>query len=205
MAPSVIDLTGQRFGCLTVEKRAGRDVSPRGRYVTWSCRCDCGQAVIVRGAKLREGTTRSCGCYGRERNIEAHTRHGHAASGSRSREYQAWSQAKSRCERVGDRGYKNYGGRGIRMCPEWSDSFEAFLRDVGPCPPGLTLERKDVNGHYESGNCRWATNFEQHQNRRDNLYVDLDSERVTVAEASRRLGISRYFVERNFVVSSASA
>lgn len=191
-----VDITGYRFGRLVVKERAGSYRQPAGPiHTTWTCLCDCGNMKVVRASKLKDGTTMSCGCFGRERNVEAHRRHGHAI-GRRSKEYRAWCQAKSRCYRLKDRGYKNYGARGITMSDQWRESFPAFLKDMGPCPPGRSLERIDVNGNYESANCRWATTSEQHNNRRDNRYVEVAGERMTAAQASRRLGIPAYQIYR---------
>lgn len=188
-----IDLSDQCFGKLLVKKRAASYRRPCGQSVIkWICVCDCGNRTIVAGAKLRGGNTASCGCLQKENRLKIKLRattHGHSSNGIRTKEYRAWSQAKSRCYRLKDRGYKNYGARGINMCEKWKKSFEAFIKDMGPCPPGRSLERIDVNGNYEPTNCRWATTLEQHNNRRDNQYVEIAGERLTVAQASRRMGV----------------
>lgn len=192
----VKDLAGQRYGRLTVLERAPTRTEPRGyRLTMWRCICDCGNAVIVWASKLSEGATKSCGCLARERNVEAHTRHGHASDRRRTREYKAWEGAKGRCHREKDPGFKNYGARGIRMCDRWRESFEAFLEDMGLCPRDHSIERIDVNGNYEPANCRWANLVEQHSNRRDNRFIEVGGERVTLAQASRRLGVPRHRLE----------
>ena len=94
--------------------------------------------------------------------VELNTKHG--AFGTR--EYIAWSAAKGRCFNPNDKSRVHYGARGITMCDAWSASFEAFLADMGPCPPGYTLERKDVNGNYEPDNCCWIPAADQSKNRR---------------------------------------
>ena len=147
----------------------GRDGSTSGGIAKWSAVCDCGNVVTIQGSKIRTGETRSCGCFRADRASQTKRKHGEAGvSGIRSREYNAWSHAKQRCFNENSKEYiKWYGSRGITMTPEWANSFEAFLRDMGRCPPGLTLERKDVNGNYEKGNCKWATQKEQQNNRRN--------------------------------------
>jgi hypothetical protein len=97
---------------------------------------------------------------------------------------------KARCTRTTHRYYADYGGRGITVCERWLD-FAAFYEDMGQRPgSGFSLEREDVNGNYEPGNCRWATWRDQNKNRRDNRFVILDGERVHLAEAARRRGIN---------------
>lgn len=187
------DLQGRRFGRLVVEGVHSVAESPCGtKRLKWSCRCDCGRVHAVRGADLTNGVVRSCGCLLSETSRALRLRHGQggtAAGGKQSREYRSWAHAKKRCSNPAAKDWVNYGGRGIRMCQAWSDDFAVFFAHMGQCPRGKSLDRIDVNGHYEPGNCRWATAIEQASNTRASKFVIYNGERMTVAEASRRSGI----------------
>lgn len=106
-----------------------------------------------------------------------------------TREYRAWTDMKTRCNNPRATRYADYGGRGIKVCDRWSASFTAFLEDMGPCPEGLTLDRwPDTNGHYEPGNCRWATRQQQANNKRSNVLVDVGGVTKTLCEWCRERG-----------------
>lgn len=162
-----VDLVGQRFGRLVVESMEYRDGEAR-----LHCRCDCGTAAIVAAYNARNGNSKSCGCLALESASATGARTGaingalnatHGMSGSPT--YRKWQDAKNRCFRPQTEHFAHYGGRGISMCQEWADSFDAFLRDMGEAPSGYTLERENVDLDYAPGNCRWATMTEQSRNK----------------------------------------
>lgn len=162
--PCFIDRTGVVYGELTVlscTQRASRN--PR-KQTRWLCECSCGFITDYQSSNLTSGNSSCCmRCRGENAVI-----HGNARRGvKKSNTYNSWHSMKSRCDNVLCDHYENYGGRGICYTEEWG-SFEIFLRDMGDCPEGLTLERVDVNGGYNKNNCKWATRAEQSYNRRIN-------------------------------------
>lgn len=150
------DLTGQRFGKLTVLERASNGNHKQTR---WLCRCDCGNERIVQARSLKSGNTKSCGCLQKEKT----TTHGQA----RTRLYATWRSMRYRCSNPHHRSYKWYGGKGIKVCKEWDDSFDAF-HDWAVShgyTDNLTIDRIDASKDYEPSNCRWITMSEQQRNK----------------------------------------
>ena len=189
--PRFINMIAQRFGRLTVIERVSQPRQP----VRWLCHCSCGNEITVAAGCLRSGNTRSCGCLRAETSRQRMTTHGATANRVRSPENIAWKHMRARCLNPRTREYPRYGGRGITICERWS-KFENFLADMGPRPKGTSLDRTDNSGNYEPGNCRWATPMQQGANTRRNHLVMYQGERMILAEAIRRSGVSIPGVKR---------
>lgn len=183
--PDFIDMTGRRYGRLLVLQQAPK----RRRKHHWQCRCDCNTIKVVAGNDLRSGATQSCGCLRDDVARATRSTHGHTRNGKFTRTYLSWDNMKSRTSNPNDKNWSNYGGRGITLCGRWHD-FENFLVDMGACPPGLTLERIDTNGHYCKANCIWDTQKNQNNNRRDNFRVTIDGKTLTLAQWCERRGLN---------------
>jgi len=170
---------GARIGKLTAVEICGKS---NDGHLKWKCVCDCGQTVERQTNQLRSRGIKSCGCIQKELQSK------HGMKGSR--EYVSWAAAKIRCMNPDDKSYPKYGGRGITVCKEWIESFEEFFKSMGPRPPNTTLERKDVNGNYEPGNCVWATPQEQARNRRNSIHVTWNGAYMHLADVAKEMGIS---------------
>ena len=167
--PKLIDLTGHKFGRLLTLRRGS---NTNNRLPQWVCLCDCGIERTIAGCDLRSGHTKSCGCLQRERardTIEANRGTGRLSHGmTESPEYNSWCAMKKRCLNPKTTRYERWGGRGIKICPQWVNSFETFLADMGKRPSlGHSLDRINNDGDYEPDNVRWATSVEQANNRRE--------------------------------------
>lgn len=158
--PAHVDTVGHRYGKLVVLRE--RRLRSGGQVRSFcNCRCDCGKLCLMAKASLRNGDTKSCGCERGRASV-----HGHARRGGKSLEYICWTNMKARCLYPKNNRYEYYGGRGIKVCERWLESFENFLADMGPRPRGMSIDRINPDGNYEPGNCRWATSKEQNNNKR---------------------------------------
>lgn len=178
---NLIDLTGRRVNKLTVLRRADTD----GHQPAWVCICDCGREKTVLGMHLRAGRPKSCGCATNAAISSGLRRHGMTGSV----EWRSWVAMRDRCMNPRNKAWKHYGGRGITVCQRWQESFENFYADMGARPPGTSLDRKDNSLGYTPENCRWATEEEQHNNKRSNVLVDLDGDVRTMAAWARHFKV----------------
>ena len=184
-----IDLTGQRFGRLTVVGEGGRTQGRKSKK--WRCVCDCGNESSVVAGNLKNGHTRSCGCLGDEQRARGPVKHGMFGTP----EYKSWVGMISRCCNPTTTGYENYGGRGIKVCEKWRGSFQAFFDDMGLKPTKEhSLGRVDNNAGYSPSNCRWEDRFEQGANTRANKRVEIDGVDLTYAQWERKKGFRRGLV-----------
>lgn len=185
-----LDLTGNRYGRLTVLKENGK----RGKNILWLCRCDCGNEINAIPYNLKNGHTQSCGCLQKEARAKSHATH----HKSKSRLYRIWRHIKSRCLNENVSHYKYYGGRGISICKEWEDSFENFYEwaNSNGYQDDLSIDRIDVNGNYEPSNCRWTNATTQANNKTNNRLIEYNGECHTLSEWSSILGIHQLTISK---------
>lgn len=192
------DLTGQKFNKLTVLAFSHFD-KKKNSY--WLCRCDCGNEKIVRRSHLLTGNVQSCGCI-------VHEARGTYKNGWRK--HGLWSNNKrlckilncmlDRCYNKNNFHYKDYGERGISVCETWRNSFESFvvLAKENGYSDDLSIDRIDNNGNYEPENCRWATQIEQANNKRNNVFITYNGKTQTIAQWSREIGIGSEVIRTRF-------
>ena len=181
------DLSGKRFGRLVVINKAYKN----GYDVFWNCKCDCGKDAVVLAGNLTRGITKSCGCYKQEQILKALTKHGC----TNTRLYRIYEGMKGRCYNKNEPAYKNYGGRGIKICEEWlhkEKGFETFKNWAinNGYSDELSIDRIDVNGNYEPSNCRWADVKTQSNNKRTSRIIEYKGQKKTMREWADETGIS---------------
>lgn len=172
-----IDITGQRFGRLVVIQRVENS---SGGQAKWMCKCDCGNEVIVLGATLRSGHTKSCGCYKSDATAKRNFKHGECDT----RLYSIWAGIKKRVNcKESDFHYKYYAGKGIKLCDEWYDFliFKEWALNNG-YSENLTIDRIDPNGDYCPENCKWSSLKEQSNNKTNNVYITYNGETKTAQQ-----------------------
>ena len=191
------DLAGQVFNRLKVIEI---DEVLSTRKTFWVCECICGNKKTVRSDSLQDGTVKSCGCLKKEqdrKNLEAN----HSHKMSKTRIYQELQGMKSRCLNVDNKRYEHYGGRGIKVCDEWLESFESF-RDwafKNGYSSILTIDRINNDGNYEPGNCRWVDNKTQCNNRSSNIIIKYKDEDLTMKQVSEITGISYSLLNSRYI------
>ena len=180
-----IDLTGQKFGRLTIISRSDEK---RGDEILYDCLCDCGTHTRVSGVNLRSGRSTSCGCFHKDKLIERNKTHGLC----QSRLYHIWRGMKSRCYNVNEKSYKRYGARGIKICDEWLNKENGFINFYNWAMANgyndtLSIDRIDNDKGYFPKNCRWTTIQCQNNNRHSNHYIVFNGEKHTISEWSKIL------------------
>ena len=184
MGRKSLDLIGKKFGRLTVVEFEG--MNQRGKS-TWRCQCECGNTCAIEGVKLTSGHTKSCGCYNKDSTKERFSTHGM----TNTRLYNIWKGMLRRCNLTTEKGYKHYGGRGIRVCEEWYE-FEKF-RDWAMShgySDSLTIDRIDNNGNYTPDNCRWADVRTQLRNTSRNRFITFRGETHCMKDWADILGVN---------------
>jgi hypothetical protein len=186
---NILNLIGMRFGRLVVVDKVDNDEHGHNRYL---CKCDCGNEKIIRGSSLKNGNTKSCGCYQKEIS-SSRKPSGAIHYMSNTKLYSVWSNMKYRCYDIKNREYKRYGMRGIIICNEWKNDFISFYNWAinNGYQDNLTIDRKDNDGNYEPNNCRWITNQEQCNNKRNNRLITINGQTKNLAEWSKISGINR--------------
>ena len=180
-----LDLTGSKIGKLTVLSFSGvKPYAGRNRR-HWVVQCDCGTIKEYTTDML--GCIKSCGCVTKDRIANLNKTHGMC----NTPEYKIWRGMKERCFNKASERYNCYGGRGITVCDEWRNSFEAFYTDMGTRPnQSYSIDRIDFNGNYCKENCRWATTEEQSSNKTTNVFVIIDGEKLTLSQVARKFNIN---------------
>lgn len=179
---NLVEMIDKKFGRLTVIRRANDWISGNNRIVVYECSCSCGNTRVVPGYRLRSGQTRSCGCISTK----------HHGKRDYPRLYETWKNMKRRCSDPSNKRWENYGGKGVKVCDEWNRDFKAF-RDWSfshGYQDNLTIDRIDINGDYCPENCRWADAITQQNNTSRNAWVVIRGEKMTLANAARKLNLS---------------
>lgn len=187
----IVDHTGKKLGRLTVLGYAYTE----NKRKMWKCVCTCGNITYLPTSEITRGRTQSCGCYALE--VQKRPRpyqckfKGTRLKDGRTRISSIWKGMMGRCYNKSYKGYKNYGGRNIQVCPEWHNPlvFQEWAFANGYADD-LTLDRIDNNGDYCPENCRWITMFEQSQNRRNCVYLEYQGKRQTLSSWARELNVS---------------
>jgi hypothetical protein len=193
------DLTGQRFGRLTVISFSGWKYFPSGtRHQIWTCRCDCGNKTEATNSNLKSGHVQSCRCFQMERKIASHRTHGEAGKGKRTRLYRIWRSMVQRCTDTNSPNYQWYGAKGVKV--HWK-SFEEFRQDMADgYRDDLSIDRVNNDGDYCKSNCRWATPKQQSLNTCRNVRLEFRGLTKTMKEWSEELNLSYAVIQRRLAL-----
>ncbi len=190
--PAIILLTGKRFGRLLV---TSRDEEHVGKKVKWKCLCDCGKRTSVDGWHLKNGGTKSCGCFARDRTEEIKT-DGLTHGMSKTREYYTWGSMIQRCTNKKSKDYKHYGGRGITVTKRWF-MFANFFLDMGLKPEGFQLDRLDNNLGYSKENCKWVPRKTNAQNSRNSKIWEVNGLKFqSLSDAAKHFNVDNKTISR---------
>lgn len=189
-----INIVGQRFGRLTVVSET-EDRSTNGE-LKYLCKCDCGDTKVIVGTSLRGGKTRSCGCLSAEAISKRAKTHGK----SKTRLFNIWVGMHDRCYNPNRKEYDDYGGRGIQVCDEWKDNFQAFYdwSMENGYSDNLSIDRQDNDGNYEPSNCRWTTRKVQSDNTRLTVHITVNGETKNIGEWAETVGVARSTISRHY-------
>lgn len=183
-----VDLKGKVFVRLTVLEKI-----EFSKPIKWNCICECGNFKIVYSLNLTNKRTLSCGCLQKEKAKDVNSKHNNCFTLNNKRitsvEYRTWSNLKNRCCNSNYILFHRYGGRGIKVCDRWLNSFENFLEDMGKRPEGTTIDRINNDGNYEPLNCKWATPKEQANNRSNNRLVTFNGKTLNIKQWALKIGI----------------
>jgi hypothetical protein len=172
------EVLNKKFGLLHVLQYHGKDARSNSLFL---CKCDCGNSTLASFTHLKHGRRTSCGCY----------KPGGLSHGMRrTPEYITWCDMIKRCYNQKVDKYRFYGGRGITVCDDWRNSFQAFFEDMGYRPEGMTLDRINPNGNYCKENCRWADDRTQIVNRRGQVTYEFEGRQLTLPEIAKATGIN---------------
>lgn len=186
--PKFIDRTGMIYGRLTVLRKG--DYRKSCHCYAWWCRCECGTVKQVLGTALVLGNSTSCGCYRKEFTSISKWKHGHCINRQPSKEWNAWNNMKTRCYYTGFIEYHRYGGRGIRVCDRWLNSFANFFEDMGNSPSRAhSVERLNNDKNYSKSNCIWGTREIQMNNMSTNRVLEHKGRKQTMTQWAREVGM----------------
>ena len=183
------DIKGMRSGRLVAVRRIKNS---KGHGYKWLCQCDCGNTKKIRIDAITSSRVKSCGCLQKEWAAKglAFKKHGN----STSKTYASWQGMKSRCYSPKNKDYRHYGGRGIAVSPQWVDSYETFVADMGEASKGMTIERIDCNKDYTKENCTWVHKSKQNNNKRTSIIVEWGGDKMCLMELSIKTGVNYDYI-----------